>query len=155
MDMGPSKPTKIWAELNVYERISTLEDLAKAHMQKEAAEILKCGLSTLQGFCRRYNMIGIWPRGGREGNQNAAITGYSLNAIRTRSRKAVQSSGRDIYTCERCGWKHHMGFALPIHHKDRDRTNNAPNNLEVLCQSCHNNEHSIDRTRGEDGRYIP
>ena len=28
-----------------------------------------------------------------------------------------------------------------IHHKDRNRTNNSKDNLEVLCKSCHKKEH--------------
>jgi hypothetical protein len=40
-------------------------------------------------------------------------------------------------TCERCP----QTTGLEVHHKDRDPTNNAPENREVLCQSCHQQEH--------------
>lgn len=39
--------------------------------------------------------------------------------------------------CNRCGSK---AFLL-VHHKDRNRENNSPENLEVLCKACHQFEH--------------
>lgn len=39
--------------------------------------------------------------------------------------------------CERCG----STKFLCAHHKDEDRTNNAPENIETLCKSCHQIEH--------------
>lgn len=39
--------------------------------------------------------------------------------------------------CERCGSTSH----LLTHHKDEDRYNNAPENLECLCKKCHQNHH--------------
>lgn len=43
-------------------------------------------------------------------------------------------------SCNRCG---HDGseHRLEIHHKDRDVYNNDPENLEVLCDPCHTEEH--------------
>jgi len=39
-------------------------------------------------------------------------------------------------TCERCGKS-----AKHVHHKDREPTNNKPENLESLCTKCHALEH--------------
>jgi len=39
--------------------------------------------------------------------------------------------------CENCESKIH----LQVHHKDRDRRNNTPNNLLLLCKICHANLH--------------
>lgn len=36
-------------------------------------------------------------------------------------------------TCEKCG----TAEDLHVHHKDRDRTNNDPSNLETLCSTHH------------------
>ena len=40
-------------------------------------------------------------------------------------------------SCERCDSKR----KLVVHHKDRDRKNNEPSNLETLCRRCHHFEH--------------
>lgn len=39
--------------------------------------------------------------------------------------------------CERCGRD-----ARDVHHRDGDWRNNAPQNLERLCRSCHVTEHN-------------
>jgi len=30
---------------------------------------------------------------------------------------------------------------IVVHHKNKDRTNNSKENLEILCNSCHNSYH--------------
>jgi len=39
--------------------------------------------------------------------------------------------------CERCG----STTFLCVHHKDRNRNNNTPDNLETVCKRCHQIEH--------------
>lgn len=41
--------------------------------------------------------------------------------------------------CERCG----STLNLCVHHRDRNRFNNVPENLETLCKSCHQKEHEV------------
>lgn len=41
-------------------------------------------------------------------------------------------------SCERCG----STKFLCVHHKDHDRHNNVPKNVETLCKSCHQREHN-------------
>lgn len=42
------------------------------------------------------------------------------------------------YTCQLCGVKCHENRSLlHLHHKNGDKSNNFPNNLEVLCVDCH------------------
>jgi hypothetical protein len=43
-------------------------------------------------------------------------------------------------TCEMCGGTSRLG----LHHKDRDRTNNSPENLQTLCPSCHTRLHWVE-----------
>ncbi len=50
--------------------------------------------------------------------------------------------------CERCGWCLEPAV-LVIHHKDRDKRNNAVSNLELLCWNCHMLEHF----RAKDGPF--
>jgi len=42
--------------------------------------------------------------------------------------------------CMRCGYDTHSA-AIIVHHRDRDRTNNTLDNLEILCCNCHAIEH--------------
>jgi hypothetical protein len=43
------------------------------------------------------------------------------------------------HRCERCGNTHWFGELIPLelHHMDGDRTNNALENIELLCPNCH------------------
>jgi 5-methylcytosine-specific restriction endonuclease McrA len=42
--------------------------------------------------------------------------------------------------CQRCGWDTEPRI-LHRHHKDRNRKNNDPSNIEILCPNCHVLEH--------------
>lgn len=39
--------------------------------------------------------------------------------------------------CERCGSKEN----LLAHHKNKDQSDNRPENIETLCKTCHNQHH--------------
>ena len=41
-------------------------------------------------------------------------------------------------TCEKCGV---TGKRIHRHHKDSNPTNNAPENIAILCAKCHSQEH--------------
>ena len=49
--------------------------------------------------------------------------------------------------CARCGFNKYPQI-LERHHIDRNRSNNAINNLEILCPNCHDIEHLL----AHDGR---
>jgi 5-methylcytosine-specific restriction endonuclease McrA len=42
--------------------------------------------------------------------------------------------------CDACQWDAHPEV-LEVHHKDRNRANNHPTNLRILCPTCHDVEH--------------
>ena len=46
--------------------------------------------------------------------------------------------------CERCGYDRQE--ILHVHHKDRDRSNNKLNNLELICPNCHYEEHYLEKS---------
>lgn len=48
-------------------------------------------------------------------------------------------------SCERCG----RNYNLVVHHRDENRYNNAQDNLETLCRSCHKREHDSRRPSGQ------
>jgi hypothetical protein len=46
--------------------------------------------------------------------------------------------------CERCGFDKYQ--ILEIHHKDKDRSNNNLDNLEIICPNCHAGEHYLEKS---------
>jgi hypothetical protein len=50
--------------------------------------------------------------------------------------------------CGHCGWDKYKEV-LHVHHMDRDRNNNTPENLMPLCPTCHEVEHYL----SGDGRF--
>lgn len=50
-------------------------------------------------------------------------------------------------SCNRCGYAKQPAI-LEVHHKNCDRSNNSPENLEVLCPTCHE-EHHFDTSTGK------
>lgn len=50
--------------------------------------------------------------------------------------------------CNRCGYNRHIPV-LRVHHIDRNRKNGKPENLEILCPTCHEEEHYT----AHDGMY--
>ncbi len=56
------------------------------------------------------------------------VQGWVPKAVRAKNLKSA---------CERCG----CGSDLGLHHTDENRSNNAPENLETLCASCHTKHH--------------
>lgn len=47
--------------------------------------------------------------------------------------------------CQECGWDD-IPDVLEAHHRDHDRTNNTPENLVVLCPTCHRVAHYRERS---------
>lgn len=64
------------------------------------------------------------------------------------SAKAAKKLRETVGRCERCD---HDGSEsrLSVHHRDRNKRNQAPTNLVVLCWRCHMRDHA---ERGEIGR---
>jgi 5-methylcytosine-specific restriction endonuclease McrA len=71
----------------------------------------------------------------------------TLNAPRTNNYGSVRvwfSRFNRMSECEHCGYDA-VPEILVLHHRDRDRSNNALSNLEVLCPNCHSIEHMAER----------
>lgn len=63
------------------------------------------------------------------------------SAKRSRARKRYR-----LGKCNRC-----ESPAVHRHHKDRNISNNSPENIEPLCRRCHLREHAEDRRIGQRG----
>jgi len=77
-------------------------------------------------------------------NKHRAGIQYKINQPRNIVRdqrslkqKLLQKRGT---ICERCRYNK-IQEILVLHHKNRDRTNNTTENLEILCPNCHAEEH--------------
>lgn len=68
-------------------------------------------------------------------NQSGQNNNNYKGGIGTYNRDKLENTANQV--CERCGSDKFM----VVHHKDRDRYNNGLSNLELLCKSCHQNEH--------------
>ena len=75
-------------------------------------------------------------------------------ALRGKPRKRGRESssyrgGTNIYprlagldknsSCTWCGWQRN----LMVHHRDHDRHNGEPDNLVIICRSCHQRHHKV------------
>ena len=49
------------------------------------------------------------------------------------------------HKCAICGYNKYEEV-LEVHHKDGDRTNAAVENLELLCPTCHTENHFVNKT---------
>ncbi len=106
--------------------------------QRKEIPCLVCGTPILSGFnkktcsraCANSNRIGIQYNRGSLGDK-----AISQKRIKIRIMKERGS------VCERCGYA--KMEILHLHHKNRDRTNNNPQNLEILCPNCHFEEHLV------------
>lgn len=103
----------------------------KFHMSDSKKKNSKSGLY----FCSRAHKDEAQRIGGIVAIQPAHFgTGSPENTYR---RKVFATRPK---ICERCGYDKHEA-AIIVHHKDRNRQNDADDNLEVLCANCHAIEH--------------
>lgn len=109
--------------------------------------------------CKNLSQVGVVsPLKGRKTGEtwNRGLTKYDHPSIMEYSKKklgeknpmwkggidgtsyAGRISGKENYRfCPVCGTK----AKLNVHHKNKDRQDNRPENLEVLCPKCHFKEH--------------
>lgn len=99
------------------------------YRSKSKIEATQSGLSFCNRLCKeaaqKYNTA-IQPD--HYGNGNGEFS-YR--------QKAIEEFGA---SCNECGYKDNIK-ALDVHHKDKNRSNNNLNNLEVLCCNCHAIKH--------------
>ncbi len=54
---------------------------------------------------------------------------------------AYRASKKD--TCERCRFEAEDSCQLDVHHRDHNKRNNDPSNLQTLCANCHRLHHRL------------
>lgn len=141
-----------WYDLTPNQRLEEVLRLKdEGYLSKEVASIMGVGRERIRLLSRQHNIV--WDKGTQVNRRNDPTYGTSRNAIKRKTAVVVHNSGRDLCTCERCGFRQPLNEPLPRHHKDRNRANNDPSNLEVLCQSCHSKEHLDERSRNHLGQF--
>lgn len=94
---------------------------------------------TAASVCHAFRRMGIQARSrGTSGPQNGRFKDGSQS--RTYRDIVVKSA------CEACGATPDPRF-LDIHHRNGDHYDNRPENLQVLCRSCHMSETTRERWR--------
>lgn len=71
---------------------------------------------------------------------------YRENNRENRNRRARKHRGTYLVDkaskCPRCGFEASHPAQMDVHHKNRDHSDNRPENLEVICANCHRLEHA-------------
>lgn len=65
------------------------------------------------------------------------VGGYSADWAEV-SRRTKELRG---WRCELCGFTAYHSAVIHTHHVDRDKPDNHPANLQVLCLACHQSKH--------------
>jgi hypothetical protein len=100
--------------------------------------------------CGKPILAGLNKRTCSRACANTGRTGIKYGAKRSQdkvvSQRAIKSRLLDQRgkTCERCGYAKYQ--ILHVHHKDRNRQNNALDNLELICPNCHYEEHYLEKS---------
>lgn len=98
----------------------------------------------IEAQARKRRIKTEWQRNNRksfrEANGFSTTTHYRFSGIRKRVLE------RDGHKCAECGMsdiEHRQKWNRPlnVHHKDGDEKNNAMDNLQTLCYSCHGKKH--------------
>lgn len=139
-----------------YELANKIRELLPLNLtQKEAAKRLGCTPSNISITCRVHGIQWNNQRRDQWGDKNHSYkNGMGRSTIERATRRVVLSIDKSLLICERCGYIDCTRQELPRHHRDRDRTNNDSNNIEVLCWSCHNIEHMNEQIRDSGGRFV-
>ena len=90
-------------------------------------------------------------RKGREGKFMAYCRPCKRRLYQKHSRRGKVDAYRKHKKdhCERCGFVAEDPVQLDVDHKDGDRSNDDPNNLQTLCANCHR----LKTKRSKDGGY--
>lgn len=91
-----------------------------------------------------------WQR--KQRREFAAKHGYSTASDYACGGNRAAVLERDDHACVKCGMtdeqhKDEWGRPITVDHKDKDRSNNALDNLQTLCLRCHGQKDLIPRLR--------
>ena len=78
--------------------------------------------------------------------KNGGYQAYKLRYRKIRLNPSKEIIRERAYnSCEKCGWDKYYDILQP-HHINRNRDDNSPENLLLLCPTCHQVEHYLEQT---------
>lgn len=139
-----------------------LIEQAIAETPTMAQAAIKLGV-TFGSFKRHAIAHGLYvPNRGAKGTQKKSQAKYSLDDMlklrkrlgNGRLKQLLYSSGLKKEECEDCGLKPFWNgkkLVLQLDHRDGDPTNNALENLAIVCPNCHSQTPTFCRGQGKNG----
>ncbi|MFA6397933.1 MAG: HNH endonuclease signature motif containing protein [Candidatus Paceibacterota bacterium] len=88
---------------------------------------------TCSRSCSNKNREGIKYKIGRPGDRARSARILKLRLMEDRGKN-----------CERCNYNKYE--ILQVHHKNRQKTDNRIENLEIICPNCHYEEHFLEKS---------
>jgi len=91
--------------------------------------------------CDYQRNIKVYKKRSKERKENGYYKGKNSNKWK------YYTKARNHYgeICADCGWKKYPEV-LQVHHIDENRRNNSIENLIVLCPTCHNVKHFLNKS---------
>ena len=98
-------------------------------------KLIRAGLNkkTCSRACANRSREGIRYKIGSPKDKAKLFRGLKLQLLKERGN-----------ICGRCSYNKYE--ILQVHHKDRDRSNNKLDNLELICPNCHYEEHFLEKS---------
>ncbi len=97
-----------------------------------------CYALTSERYCAEHQRQAVEAYEAKRGT--ATERGYNATWARVR---AMKLAGDPL--CERCRVHGLTVAAVLVHHKDRNPRHNTAENIESLCDACHDDEHRNER----------
>jgi 5-methylcytosine-specific restriction endonuclease McrA len=125
---------------------------SRAAMSKATAGNPKPWLRGLERPDHSQTMKDWWTPERREAKRQEMLKRNPDARYHGLSAKAAARLVASVGHCQRCD---HDGSEsrLGVHHRDRDKHNQSPENLEVLCHRCHMREHARTGETGWDSYH--
>lgn len=110
--------------------------LARKHLNaSELAREAGCSVSAAQAAMRRFGVQPPCIRQAKQGRFTDRLD-ENLTVVAARKRARVRTAAGACVLCGKPG--------IQVNHKDRNPRNNAPENLERVCQKCHSHQHGAE-----------
>ena len=133
-------------KIEIYRRPSEIKDGSSVFCSSVCYGI-SCRKNVACAVCGKNMLSGLNKKTCSRSCANIHRTGimYKINRPRDKVTSLFAIKKRLLtargHVCERCSYD--KADILQVHHKNRDRSNNSLDNLELICPNCHYEEHYL------------